>query len=55
MTGIQKIGYIASGALLVSSFFVKDNKKAVKRRWWAVGVFGGTWAYELISRKASKA
>jgi hypothetical protein len=51
MTKVQKVGYIVSGALLISSFFVKDNKKAVNRRWWAVGVFGGVWAYELISRK----
>lgn len=51
MNNVQKIGYLASGAALVSSFFIKDNAKAVKRRYLALAIFGGVWAYELVVRK----
>lgn len=39
---------IVAGGLFVSSFFVKDNRKAVKRRWWALGIVGGTMITKLL-------
>lgn len=40
MGNVNKIAYAASAVLLASSFFVKDNAKAVKRRYWALGIAG---------------
>ncbi len=36
--------------VFLSSFFVADNKKAVKRRYIALGMFGAGWGIELLNR-----
>lgn len=46
--------YLFSMGAFVSSFFVEDNKKAVKRRYIALGAFGAAWGVELISKKSVK-
>ncbi len=46
--------YLFSMGAFVSSFFVVDNKKAVKRRYIALGAFGAAWGVELISKKPIK-
>jgi hypothetical protein len=43
MKHLDKILNIAGGVALVSSFFIKDNKKAVNTRWAALGLFGAAW------------
>lgn len=39
---------VVGAGMLVSSFFVKDNTKAVKRRWQSVGVLGIAWGLRII-------
>ena len=39
--------YATSGIMFVSSFFVEDSKKAVKRRWNSLYVFGGAYAAQI--------
>ena len=39
--------YISSGLAFASSFFIKDNDKAVNRRWLSVGLFGAGWATQI--------
>ncbi len=46
--------YLFSAGALLSSFFISDNKKAVKRRWIAVAAFGGAWAVELMTNPKGK-
>lgn len=46
---------LAGAATMVSSFFVKDNSKAVNRRWIALGLFGASWAVELGTKVTKKA
>ena len=50
---VTNVLYIASGLTFASSFFVKDNEKAVSRRWLSVGLFAGAWGIELTSRAMS--
>lgn len=45
---------VAGGLLLVSSFFVKDNDKAVKRRWIGLGALGLGWGVQLANTDFSK-
>ncbi len=45
-TGAQ----IVSGLMLISSFFVKDNDKAVKRRWNSLKIFGAAWGVEIAAK-----
>ncbi len=40
---------IASGLILISSFFTEDNKKAVNRRWVALGLFASGFVIKAIS------
>jgi len=47
---VTNVLYIASGLTFASSFFVKDNEKAVNRRWLSVGLFAGAWGVELTRR-----
>ncbi len=51
---VSMIVYGVSALTLVSSFFVKDNTKAVNRRWLALGLFGAGWAIELAPKLLSK-
>ena len=50
---VTNVLYIASGLTFASSFFVKDNEKAVNRRWLSVGLFAGAWGIELTSKIAN--
>lgn len=38
---------ITGGALLVGSFFMKDNNKAVNYRWAALGAFTLAWGVRV--------
>lgn len=40
MNKTSKLLYLIGGAMFASSFFVKDNGKAVKRRYYAIAVAG---------------
>ena len=44
---IGNVLQIGAGLMLASSFFVKDNDKAVNRRWAAVGVFALGWGMNI--------
>ena len=49
-------GLAVTGVLaLVSSFFVKDNEKAVNRRWSSLGLFVASYGVELLGKTAKKA
>lgn len=41
---------IGSGLLFGSSFFIKDNEKAVNRRYWSVGLFATAIGIEYLSK-----
>ncbi len=45
---------VTSGLLFVSSFFVKDNEKAVRRRWIALGLIGAGFAVRFSNADFSK-
>lgn len=45
--GLAGAGLIAG----VTSFFVKDNEKAVNRRYWALGLFAASYGLELYNKK----
>lgn len=48
---MKKVAFIlqmASPLVFMSSFFVEDNKKAVKRRWVSVGLFAAGYGIQLI-------
>ncbi len=45
---ISTVCAITGGLLFVSSFFVEDNKKAVKRRWLSLGLFAAGWGAEIV-------
>jgi len=44
---ISNILYISSGLVFTSSFFIKDNEKAVNRRWLSVGLFAAGWGTQI--------
>jgi hypothetical protein len=48
-SNIATIGFVVSGLLFTSSFFVVDNAKAVKRRWIALGFLVGGVAMQNYS------
>lgn len=53
---MKKIGFalqIISIPVFLSSFFVTDNKKAVKRRYTSLAMFGAGWGMELLNRGAT--
>lgn len=50
---IGNVIIIGSGLLFTSSFFVKDNEKAVKRRWTSIGLFAGGLAVQMAGNYAS--
>lgn len=48
---IGRIAQIVAVPVLISSFFVEDNKKAVNLRWLALGLYvGGTGARFLTTK-----
>ena len=51
LTNLMKIG---SGLLFASSFFVKDNEKAVNRRYLSLGILGAGFLIDIASTTKPK-
>lgn len=49
LTTATKACNIVGGAILISSFFVSDNRKAVNMRIAAVGIFAAGWGIRIYN------